>query len=453
MRKLNLILSIILGLALLLSGCAAKKAAPKPENFLTLADLTGRVTLKEDSPGVRVIRIKAKAFIKRNDIRAAKAKAMEVASAQAVDVMVRELLPDEDYNNNFEDIEQYLSKNIQKYIVSSEVNDEKKIFDGKYYGLDTAHKVNRQKVLVALQKDLKLINNSASTLVPVITSRKDIDLSKSGFTFRDLEDAMMNQIQTDLNQRGLRAMDFRNAVTSVQTDEKIKKQFAKISKDQFVAIVSGSPADRALLDPQIQDAEKFYTTGLSLLKQIAKVVIEVNILAVSGNIKGDLSLSLNVTAKNISTGRGGAFANSTFPVARRGGPNTIPSAMITGLVKDAYEELEKKFIPQVINEMSTISVGGSPLISYELVLKDFKSKEVRSLRTKLKQGESDEFRYISFDNSVPTIVTIVVRHSGNVENLGDKIMEIFDSAGINVKEPIVSPELTDLVFVRIPDED
>ena len=453
MRKLNLILSIILGLALLLSGCAAKKADPKPENFLTLADLTGRVTLKEDSPGVRVIRIKAKAFIKRNDIRAAKAKAMEVASAQAVDVMVRELLPDEDYNNNFEDIEQYLSKNIQKYIVSSEVNDEKKIFDGKYYGLDTAHKVNRQKVLVALQKDLKLINNSASTLVPVITSRKDIDLSKSGFTFRDLEDAMMNQIQTDLNQRGLRAMDFRNAVTSVQTDEKIKKQFAKISKEQFMAIVSGSPADRALLDPQIQDAEAFYTTGLSLLKQMAKVVVEVNIFAVSGNIKGDLALSLNVTAKNVSTGRGGAFANSVINVARRGGPSVIPSAMITGLVKDAYEDMQKEFIPQVIKEMSTISIGGKRLIAYELVLKDFGGAEVRKLRTKLKQSDSDEFRYISYDNSVPTIVTIIVRHAGNVEDLADKVMIIFDSAGIKAKEPIVAPDLTDLVFVRIPDED
>jgi len=453
MRKLNLILSIILGLALLLSGCAAKKADPKPENFLTLADLTGRVTLKEDSPGVRVIRIKAKAFIKRNDIRAAKAKAMEVASAQAVDVMVRELLPDEDYNNNFEDIEQYLSKNIQKYIVSSEVNDEKKIFDGKYYGLDTAHKVNRQKVLVALQKDLKLINNSASTLVPVITSRKDIDLSKSGFTFRDLEDAMMNQIQTDLNQRGLRAMDFRNAVTSVQTDEKIKKQFAKISKDQFMAIVSGSPADRALLNPQIQDAEAFYTTGLSLLKQMAKVVVEVNIFAVSGNIKGDLALSLNVTAKNVSTGRGGAFANSVINVARRGGPSVIPSAMITGLVKDAYEDMQKEFIPQVIKEMSTISIGGKRLIAYELVLKDFGGAEVRKLRTKLKQSDSDEFRYISYDNSVPTIVTIIVRHAGNVEDLADKVMIIFDSAGIKAKEPIVAPDLTDLVFVRIPDED
>ncbi len=453
MRKLNLILSIILGLALLLSGCAAKKTDPKPENFLTLADLTGRVTLKEDSPGVRVIRIKAKAFIKRNDIRAAKAKAMEVASAQAVDVMVRELLPDEDYNNNFEDIEQYLSKNIQKYIVSSEVNDEKKIFDGKYYGLDTAHKVNRQKVLVALQKDLKLINNSSSTLVPVITSRKDIDLSKSGFTFRDLEDAMMNQIQTDLNQRGLRAMDFRNAVTSVQTDEKVIKQFAKISKEQFMAIVSGSPADRALLNTQIKNAEAFYTTGLSLLKQMAKVVVEVNIFAVSGNIKGDLALSLNVTAKNVSTGRGGAFANSVINVARRGGPSVIPSAMITGLVKDAYEDMQKEFVPQVIKEMSTISIGGKRLIAYELVLKDFGGAEVRKLRTKLKQSDSDEFRYISYDNSVPTIVTIIVRHAGNVEDLADKVMIIFDSAGIKAKEPIVAPDLTDLVFVRIPDED
>jgi len=453
MRKLNLILSIILGLALLLSGCAAKKADPKPENFLTLADLTGRVNLKEDSPGVRVIRVKAKAFIKRNDIRAAKAKALEIAGAQAVDEMVRELLADEDYNNKFADIEQYLSKNIQKYIVSSEVNDEKKIFGGRYYGIDSAHKVDRQKVLVALQKDLKLINNSASSLVVVITSKKDIDLSASGFTFKDIEESMMNQIQTDLNQRGLRAMDFRNAVTSAQTDEKLKEQFGKISKEQFMAIVSGSPADKALLNTQIQNAEEFYTTGLSLLRQLAKVVIEVNIFAVSGNIKGDIALSLNVTAKNISTGRGGAFANSVINVARRGGPSVITSSMITGLVKDSYADMQKEFVPQVIKEMSTISVGGNPLIAYELVLKDFKSKEARSLRTKLKQVESDDFRYISFDNSVPTIVTIIVRHVGKAEDLGDKIMEIFDSKGINTKEPIVAPDLTDLVFVRLPDEE
>jgi hypothetical protein len=342
---------------------------------------------------------------------------------------------------------------VQKYIVKSEVNDEKKIFGGKYYGLDTAHKVDRQKVLVALQKDLKLIDNSASSLVVVITSKKDIDLSASGFTFKDIEEALMNQIQTDLNQRGLRAMDFRNAVTSAQTDEKLKEQFGKISKAQFMAIVSGSPADKALLNTQIQNAEEFYTTGLSLLQMLAKVVIEVNIFAVSGNIKGDMALSLNVTAKNISTGRGGAFANSIVNVARRGGANTIASSMITGLVKDSYTDMQQEFIPQVLKEMSTISVGGNPLIAYELVLKDFKSKEVRSLRTKLKQSDSDEFRYISYDNSVPTIVTIIVRHAGKVEDLGDKVMEIFDSKGINTKEPIIAPDLTDIVFVRLPDEE
>ena len=449
----RMFLLILASVILVLVGCADKEVKPKPEDFLTLADLSGRVNLKEDSPGVRVIRIKAKAFIKRNDIRAAKAKAMEIASTQAVDAMVRELLADEDYNNNFANIEEYLSKNVQKYIVSSEVNDEKKIFGGGYYGIDSAHKVDRQKVLVALQKDLKLIDNSASSLVVVITSKKDIDLSASGFTFKDIEEALMNQIQTDFNQRGLRAMDFRNAVTSAQTDEKLKEQFGKISKEQFLAIVSGSPADKALLNTQIQNAEEFYTTGLSLLQMLAKVVIEVNIFAVSGNIKGDMALSLNVTAKNISTGRGGAFANSIVNVARRGGANTIASSMITGLVKDSYTDMQQEFIPQVLKEMSTISVGGNPLIAYELVLKDFKSKEVRSLRTKLKQSDSDEFRYISYDNSVPTIVTIIVRHAGKVEDLGDKVMEIFDSKGINTKEPIIAPDLTDIVFVRLPDEE
>ena len=454
MQKTTKLLSIIFGLIFFISGCADKQPAPqpKPEEFLTLADLSGKVTLREDSPDVRVIRIKAKAFIKRNDISAAKAKATETAMTQAVAEMVRELLPEEDYNNNYEVIEKYLSSNIQKYVDKTEVNDEKKIFGGKYYGVDTAHKVNRQKVLVALQKDLKLINNSSSTLVPVITSKKNIDLSKSGFTFSDLEEALMNQIQTDLNQRGLRAMDFRNAVTSVQTDEKVKKKFAKISKEQFMAIVSGSPADKALLNTQVLNAEEFYTTGLSLLKLMAKVVVEVNIFAVSGNVKGDMALSMNVTAKNVSTGRGGAFANSVINVARRGGPSVIPSAMITGLVKDAYKAMEEEFIPQVIKEMSTISVGGNRLIAYELVLKDFQSKEVRKLRSKLKQIESDDFRYVSYDNSLPTIVTIIVRHSGKVEDLGDTVMELLDSAGINSKEPIVAPDLSDLVFVRLADE-
>jgi hypothetical protein len=95
---------------------------PKPENFLTLADLSGRVTLKEDSPGVRVIRIKAKAFIKRNDIRAAKTKAIEIASARAVDAMVRELLARINKNIRLDIFSSYFKKLItQKLFINTDL--------------------------------------------------------------------------------------------------------------------------------------------------------------------------------------------------------------------------------------------------------------------------------------------------------------------------------------------
>ncbi len=122
MRKTNYILSFLLGLVLLLSGCAAKEVEPKPENFLTLADLSGRVTLKEDSPGVRVIRIKAKAFIKRNDIRAAKTKAIEIASARAVDAMVRELLARINKNIRLDIFSSYFKKlRTQKLFINTDL--------------------------------------------------------------------------------------------------------------------------------------------------------------------------------------------------------------------------------------------------------------------------------------------------------------------------------------------
>ena len=46
--------------------------------------------------------------------------------------------------------------------------------------------------------------------------------------------------------------------------------------------------------------------------------------------------------------------------------------------------------------------------------------------------------------------TIKVR-AGKDERLADKNMEFLDDVSINGKEPIVSPEITDLVFVRLPD--
>jgi hypothetical protein len=192
------------------------------------------------------------------------------------------------------------------------------------------------------QKDLNAIDASDSTLITVVTSRKNLDLAAIGYRFSDIEDALMNQIQTELNQRGLKALDFRNAVAYLMTDPKIKDSYYEFSKDRFIEMIAGSKDSRD------------YSFERSVLKKIAKVVIEVYIMSVSktGN---NMALKLNVIAKNISVGSGGAFANTIVQVARRVGPNTDDSAMLTGLIKDAYEDMNRSFVPQVIKEMSTQS--------------------------------------------------------------------------------------------------
>lgn len=444
---------VLIGL-LLIQACAPSQPEPEPvaiEDFLTLADVTGKSSFREDSPDIRVINIKEKAFIKKNDIRLARQKALEKASIKAVEAMVRELLRAETYNRRFKEIQTYFSKNIDKYIVKNEVNGEKRIFNDAFYGISASFKVNRQKVLVALQKDLGFIDKSASSLITVITSKKNVDLSGAGFRFSDVEDALMNQIQTDLNQRGLTAMDFRNAVTSFKGDKKNYQKYASLSKAQFMAMVSGSKAADAHLDSQIQDAEAFYSTGLTLLKQLAKVVVEVNILAVSktGNTT---SMNLGITAKNISTSKGGAFANEIVQAARRAGPNTDSAAMLTGLIKDSYEEMQKKFIPQVIKEMSTIDVRGNKLVEYELVFQGFSGRTPRTIKNAINRAQDDNFRFISYDNTLsraqPPLNIVIVRYSGQPDALAEKVMQIMDELKLNFAEPITAPGLSDIVFEK-----
>ena len=439
----------LLLLTVALVACSkSKPEPPPPEEFLTLADVSGRPTLAEDSPDVRVIQVKTKSFVKQNDLRAAKTKAVELATVVAVDETVRELLPSSTYNENYEKIEDYLSRNINNYVDDQEVVGERRIFMGQYYGISAAFKVNRQKVLVALQKDLKLINTSQNALVAIIANRKNIDLSSAGFTFTDLEEAFLNQIQTDMNQRGLQMMDYRNAIISMQNNEDAVREIATISKDQFMALLSDSNSDGNLLAEQIQLSDEFYESGLNVLRQLAKVVIEVNIFAVSGNVQGDLALSLNVTAKNIASDRGGAFANTVINVSRRAGPNSVQSAMIAGLVQDAYQEMQQEFVPQVLKEMSTISIDRDALVAYDLVFRGFDKNDGGRLRRMIQDKEDKTFRYLSFDNSVPSIISIRVRHAGRLEDLADRVMRMMDTNSFKVEEPIIAPDIRDLVFLR-----
>lgn len=455
MKSGNRVIAVIFSLLMISCSFGSKPEPITEANYLTLAEVTGRTTFREDSPDVRVINIKSKAFIKQNDIRAAKNKAMEAAALSAVETMVQELMSAEDYNRRYDEIERYFSKNIDKYIVDREVNGEKKIYNDQFYGISASFKVSRQKVLVALQKDLRIIDASGNALVTVITSPKDLDLSAFGFRFSDIEDALMNQLQTDLNQRGLKALDFRNAVASMQSDPAMKAELSRVSKQQFMAMVAGSKAGDVILDQQLENAEAFYATGLSILKKLAKVVVEVNIMSVSktGN---NMALNLNVTAKNISVSSGGAFANTIVPVARRAGPNTDDSAMLTGLITDAYEEMNRSFIPQIIKEMSTIDVGGDKLLRYELVMKGYSSRDFRTIRQLIEKAQADNFRLLDFDNTLkdarPPVNRIFVRYAGKSSRLSDTVLNLLDGAKLSADEPIIAPGLTDLVFDKIAED-
>ena len=455
MRTQLYFLPILLAGLLLVQACSMLKSEPEPvavEDFLTLADVTGRTSFQEDSPSVRVINIKEKAFIKKNDTRMARQKALENASVKAVESMVRELLSAEIYNRRYEEINRYFPNNIDNYIVAKEVNGERRIFGDTFYGISASFKVDRQKVLVALQKELGFIDKSASSLITVITSKKDVDLSSLGFKFEDIEDAFMNQIQTDLNQRGLTAMDFRNAVTALKGDKKSYEKYAKLSKAQFMAMVAGSKAADVHLDVQIENAEEFYATGLTLLKQLAKVVVEVNILAVS-KTGSTMTMNLGVTAKNISTSKGGAFVNDIVQAARRSGPNTDSAAMLTGLIKDCYDEMQKSFVPQIVKEMSTIDVKGNKLAKYDLVFQGFTGRTPRTIKNAIDRAADDNFRFVSYDNTLsranPPLNIVTVRYSGSSDALSEKVMQILDDLRLDFREPITAPGLTDIVFEKV----
>ena len=84
---------VLLLLTVALVACSkSKPEPPPPAEVLTLADVSGRPTLVEDSPDVRVM-VETKSFIKQNDLRTAKTKAVALAAVAANDEIVRELLP------------------------------------------------------------------------------------------------------------------------------------------------------------------------------------------------------------------------------------------------------------------------------------------------------------------------------------------------------------------------
>ena len=150
---------VLLLLTVALVACSkSKPELPPLEEFRTLADVSGRPTLVEDSPDVRVI-VETKSFIKQNDLRTAKTKAVKLAAVAADDEIVRELLPSSTYNENYEKIEDYLSRNINNYVDEQEVVGEHRIFMGQYYGISAAFKLE-EPIIAPDIRDLVFLSNN-----------------------------------------------------------------------------------------------------------------------------------------------------------------------------------------------------------------------------------------------------------------------------------------------------
>ena len=150
---------VLLLLTVALVACSkSKPEPPPPEEFHTLADVSGRPTLVENAPDVRVM-VKTKSFIKQNDLRTAKTKAVELATVAADDEMVRKLSPPSTYNENYEKIEDYLSRNTNNYVDEQEVVGEHRIFIGQYYGISAAFKLE-EPIIAPDIRDLVFLSNN-----------------------------------------------------------------------------------------------------------------------------------------------------------------------------------------------------------------------------------------------------------------------------------------------------
>ena len=78
----------------------------------------------------------------------------------------------------------------------------------------------------------------------------------------------------------------------------------------------------------------------------------------------------------------------------------------------------------------------------------FDKNDSGSLRRMIQDKEDRSFCYLSFDNSVPSIILIRVRHAGCLEGLADRIIQMIDTNSLEVEEPIIAPDIHNLVFLH-----
>ena len=78
----------------------------------------------------------------------------------------------------------------------------------------------------------------------------------------------------------------------------------------------------------------------------------------------------------------------------------------------------------------------------------FDKNDSGRLRSMVQDKEYNSFYYLSFDNSVPSIILIWMRQAGCLEDLADRIIRMMDTNSFEVEEPIIAPDIRNLVFLH-----
>lgn len=419
------------------------------EQFVTLADVPAnlRGPVSEDlrnKPNQRIVTLRVKAAIRNNDHNGARERAQAQGRVIAVDQVVRDVLTAKVYNKNYKVIERFIGNRSHNFVVDQMYLGGRPIYKDAYYGIFIQYVVDRNKVLQALEKDLKLVNNAMlgrSVLVEVV-SRKDIDFSRFGsdteFDYDDFIQVTKDKIGTQFFKSGLEVKDLGVALN--------EKAYSETDKKAFWNYLQGrKPGDGA--SPTAQKAREYRELGTELLKTLSNVSIEFNVLSFTYNANKEGILQVNLTARRIDQPGGTPISTGLFKAARI--DVNDPNAMIGALIEDIFEEMNRSFIPDVRNELSSLELDEGELVRYELILRGFDRQTNDKIRRTMKnRAIPGTLEMGNFENVVPGLAKLAVRWNGEILDLNDLIMDTLEKE-YKIEYPSVSENAYDLVLQHI----
>ncbi len=395
--------------------------------------------LPEYNAGQRAYNARAQAPVINNDLAQAERVAAKRARRLALDQAARELLSPEAYNKNFKKIWTRLSRRPGNLILQEKTLRKEGILDNQYAAVSTAFVINRGKLIQVLQKELKVLDQSHSSIIVLVESPEGQNLDALGYKMTDLETGLLQGLSAKLYAQGFSVMDYQNLLSHLSANPAIGKQARRLTAGQYFELASkpGSASG------------KQYAQALAVLQGLAKVIIKLNIEQV-GYQNQQLHMALSLTAVNISTLKGGAMIHTRVRSARYGGSTAQPGAMIAASIDDLLNRAGEDFIPQITKEFNIIDQSPGKLLPYQVTLSGYDESEVQQLIQAMRDAEGEDFRLQGENpkafSSDPPKALINLRVAARPAVLSQKLFAITQKAGVKGVPPLIEEGLLDLIL-------